>query len=65
MKKKTDAELALELKESREKLRGERFAAAGSRPKDTNAPKKLKKTIARVLTEQRARSTSSRQAATK
>ncbi len=49
------AELAKLLKETRATLRTERFAAAGARPKDTNAPRKLRKTIARVLTEQRAR----------
>ncbi len=51
MKTKTEAELDKLLVESRDALRGERFAAAGSRPKDTNGPRKLKKTIARTLTE--------------
>lgn len=55
MTKKTDQELATLLTETRAKLRTERFAAAGARPEDTNAPKKLRKEIARVLTEQRAR----------
>ena len=45
------------LSETRATLRGERFAAAGARPKDTNAPKKLRATIARILTEQHSRLT--------
>jgi ribosomal protein L29 len=65
--KATDAELVAQLAEVRATLRSERFAAAGSRPKDSNSPKKLKKTVARILTEKRARelahSTSSGQAA--
>lgn len=56
MKNKSDAELAKTLAEAREELRAHRFAAAGSRPKDTNALSKARKQIARVLTEQRARS---------
>lgn len=52
MTKKTDAELAKLLADTRSSLRTERFAAAGARPKDTNSPKKLRKAIARVLTEQ-------------
>ena len=59
----TDQELAKLLVETRGTLRTERFAAAAARPKESNAPKKLRKTIARVLTEQHARSASSRQAA--
>ncbi|HUY62539.1 MAG TPA: uL29 family ribosomal protein [Candidatus Paceibacterota bacterium] len=55
MTTKTDQELAGLLSETRAKLREERFAAAGARPKDSDAPKKLRATIARVLTEQRAR----------
>ena len=57
-----DTELEKLLMETRAALRTERFAAAGARPKDSNAPRKLRKTIARALTEQHARSTSSRQA---
>lgn len=53
--KKTDQELTTLLTETRAKLRTERFAAAGARPEDANAPKKLRKEIARILTEQRAR----------
>jgi len=54
--KKTDQELGALLAETRAKLRTERFAAAGARPEDANAPAKLRKEIARILTEQRARS---------
>jgi ribosomal protein L29 len=53
--KASDQELATLLKETHETLRAERFAAAGARPKDSNSPRKLRKTIARVLTQQRAR----------
>jgi ribosomal protein L29 len=52
---KADPELLKQLSETRAALRGERFAAAGARPKDSNAPKKLRTTIARILTEQHAR----------
>ena len=55
MTKKTDQELATLLVETRAQLRTERFAAAGSRAKDSNAAKKLRATVARVLTEQHAR----------
>ena len=55
MKGKNDLELGTMLAEARATLRTERFAAAGSRPKDTNSPAKLKKQVARILTEQRAR----------
>ncbi len=54
-KEKGEAELQKLLEESRATLRTERFAAAGARPKDSNAPRKLRKTIARVLTEQTVR----------
>ena len=52
---KTDQELLKLLTDTRAELRTERFAAAGARPKDSNAPAKLRKTVARVLTERRAR----------
>lgn len=55
MSKKTDQELSTLLAETRAKLRGERFSAAGSRPEDSDSPKKLRKEIARVLTERRSR----------
>lgn len=53
----SDAELTKKLVESREALRVLRFEAAGSRPKDTNAPAKLRKEIARALTEEHKRAT--------
>ena len=52
---KTDEALAKLLMETRSTLRTERFAAAGARPKESNAPKKMRKTIARILTERHAR----------
>ncbi|HEX8946843.1 MAG TPA: 50S ribosomal protein L29 [Candidatus Paceibacterota bacterium] len=52
---KTNAELAKLLSDKREELRVLRFVAAGSRPKDTNEPKKLRKEIARIMTEFSAR----------
>ncbi|MBU6490697.1 50S ribosomal protein L29 [Patescibacteria group bacterium] len=51
----TDQELMKILVDTRAQLRSERFAAAGSRPKDSSAPRKLRTSIARVLTEQHAR----------
>lgn len=57
MSKLADAEIEKLLTETRATLRTERFAAAGARPKDSNAPAKMRKTIARALTEQHARST--------
>lgn len=51
LKEKNEVELVKLLKEKREELRGLRFAAAGARPKDSNAPAKTRKEIARVLTE--------------
>lgn len=55
MTTKTDTELSKLLSDTRETLRTERFSAAGARAKESNAPRKLRTTIARVLTEQRAR----------
>lgn len=55
MATKTDQELLKLLIETRAALRTERFSAAGARAKESNAPKKLRVTIARALTEQRAR----------
>ncbi len=65
MTTKTDTELTKLLVDTRATLRTERFAAAGARAKESNVPRKLRKVIARVLTEQHSRSTSSRQAALK
>lgn len=47
---KTRAELSKMLGEKREELRKLRFEAAGARPKDTNAPGKVRKDIARIMT---------------
>lgn len=58
MSKKTDQELAKLLADTRGALRGERFAAAGARAKDPNAARSMRKTIARVLTEQTVRAKS-------
>ena len=55
MTTKTDHELIKLLADTRAELRTVRFAAAGARAKDSNAPKKFRATIARVLTEQHAR----------
>lgn len=55
MTTKTDTELAKLLSDTRAELRTERFSAAGARAKDSNAPKKLRKVIARALTEQHVR----------
>ncbi|KKW39960.1 MAG: hypothetical protein UY89_C0009G0024 [Parcubacteria group bacterium GW2011_GWA1_54_9] len=52
----TNQELAELLLKTRETFRTERFSAAGARAKDPSAPKKLRRTIARVLTEQSSRS---------
>lgn len=57
MTSKTDQELLKLLSDTRAELRTVRFSAAGARAKDSDAPKKLRKTIARVLTEQHARRT--------
>ncbi len=50
MKEKTKEELVKLLGEKREELRKLRFEAAGSRPKDSNAPAKVRKDIARIMT---------------
>jgi ribosomal protein L29 len=55
MTTKTDQELTKLLTDTRAQLRVERFSAAGARAKDSNAPGKLRTTIARVLTEQHTR----------
>lgn len=56
MATKTDQELTKLIEETRAQLRSERFAAVGARAKDSNASKKLRAGIARILTEQRVRS---------
>lgn len=50
-KEKSREELTKLLAEKREELRKLRFEAAGARPKDSNAPSKARKEIARILTE--------------
>ena len=55
MTTKTDQELIKLLTDTRAELRTVRFSAAGARAKDSNAPKKLRATIARALTETHAR----------
>jgi ribosomal protein L29 len=52
MTTKTDQELAELLTTTRETLRTERFSAAGARAKDPNVLGKMRKVIARALTEQ-------------
>ncbi|MDR3547812.1 MAG: 50S ribosomal protein L29 [Candidatus Pacebacteria bacterium] len=47
---KNQGELTALLAKQREELRALRFAAAGSRPKDSAAPKKTRREIARILT---------------
>jgi ribosomal protein L29 len=47
---KTAGELSKLLGEKREELRKLRFEAAGARPKDSNAPSKVRKDIARIMT---------------
>lgn len=58
MTTETDQELLKTLADTRAHLRTERFAKAGARTKDSNAPRKLRREIARVLTEQSARGVS-------
>ncbi len=60
MTKKTDQELVKFLSDTRAELRTQRFAAAGARAKDSDAPKKFRATIARVLTEQHSRAIASK-----
>ena len=55
MKEKTDQELVKTLADTRALLRAERFSAAGTRAKESNAPRKMRATIARILTEQSRR----------
>ena len=55
MSRKTGEELTKLLTDTRAHLREERFAKAGARPKDPNSLRTLRKTVARVLTEQHAR----------
>jgi ribosomal protein L29 len=56
MTTRTDAELIKILADTRETLRTERFSAAGARAKNPNHLGQMRKTVARVLTEQTSRS---------
>ncbi len=53
-KDKKPEEIAKLLMEKREELRVLRFAGAGARPKDASALGKVRKDIARLLTEETA-----------
>lgn len=57
MTTRTDEELMKLLTDTRTELRTHRFEAAGARAKDPSSSKKLRATIARVLTEQSLRAT--------
>ena len=57
---KNPGELIALLAKQREELRALRFAAAGSRPKDSTGPKKTRKEIARIMTELHAQKSSAR-----
>jgi ribosomal protein L29 len=57
LKEKNQGELTALLSKQREELRALRFAAAGSRPKDSAAPKKTRREIARIMTELHTRKT--------
>ena len=56
---KNPAELTALLAKEREEMRTLRFASAGGRPKDSAAPKKTRRNIARILTELHAQKTAS------
>ena len=55
IKNKKNEELAKEAEEIREKLRTIRFGTAGSKTKDVKESAKLRKEVARILTEIRSR----------
>lgn len=65
MKGKSDEALATLLADTRKSLREQRYEAAAARPKDSNQPRKMRKIIARVLTEQGARARLTAQAGAK
>lgn len=52
---KSDTDLAKELAEKREELRAFRFGASGSKARDPHTASRLRKEIARILTELSAR----------
>jgi len=55
LKKKTEKDLLKELKDKREDLRKFRFNISGSKTRDVKYGSKIKKEIARILTELSAR----------
>ncbi len=55
IKEKNDADLTTFLLEKREELRVLRFGTAGSSVRDTHSMRKVRKTVARILTEARIR----------
>ncbi|MFP4539582.1 MAG: 50S ribosomal protein L29 [Candidatus Paceibacterota bacterium] len=55
IKEKKDTELIELLNEKRKELRDARFDTAGSKGKDAHIKRKLRKDIARILTEMRER----------
>lgn len=55
IKEKKDTELAKLLREKRKELRLFRFSLAGGKAKDTKEGNRLKKEIARIVTEQNER----------
>ena len=55
VKTKNDKELTEMLTEKREEVRLFRFGTAGSAARDVRAPRKARRMVARILTEQRAR----------
>ncbi len=55
IKEKKDGELGKLLREKREALREFRFSQAGSKTRDVGQAQKLRKDIARILTEVRKR----------
>lgn len=57
IKAKNDSELKTLLSEKREEIRTARFGMAGSATRDVRAVRKNRRTIARILTEQRMRVT--------
>ncbi len=59
MQDKTPEELVKLLTLTRTSLREHRFSAAGARAKDASAKRKMRATVARILTEQNRRLASS------
>lgn len=55
IKAKNDKELSDMLTEKREEMRVFRFGTAGSKTRDVRAERKARRTVARILTEVRAR----------